>query len=378
VARGLLVHEWLSRTGGSENVFEVLMGMFPEADVLALWNDAPERFTGRRVDETWLARTPLRRHKVAAAPLMPVAWRSRRGGGPYDWALISTHLFAHHVRFRESRAGARTFAYVHSPARYLWDPEVDGRGDHPLARAAAVPLRVLDRRRAQRHHAVAANSAYVARRIERAWGLPAVVIHPPVDVARVQNTASWADTLSGSDAAVFERLPDGYLLGASRFVPYKRLDRVIDAGEAAGLPVVLAGSGPDEARLRARAADAMIPVTFVDRPSDRLLFSLYEGALAYVFPAEEDFGIMPVEALAAGSPVVGYARGGVPEIVTAETGALVSDWSSLTEVRGQVERAIAVDRAACRARAERFSTERFMSEIRGWLASHDVPTGTER
>ncbi len=141
------------------------------------------------------------------------------------------------------------------------------------------------------------------RRIATAWGVEARVIFPPVEVTEIQRVHNWAARLTGEDSEIFAGLPQGYVLGASRFIPYKRLDLVIRAGEAADRPVVLAGRGPELGRLRCAAAAARVPVTFVDRPSAALLRALYQQAAVFVFPAIEDFGIMPVEAMAAGAPV---------------------------------------------------------------------------
>mgnify|MGYP001792271793 CR=1 FL=1 len=137
------------------------------------------------------------------------------------------------------------------------------------------------------------------------------VVHPPVAVKRVQSVESWVARISEAEREVLDRLPRPFVLGASRFIPYKRLDLVIKAGEAVDLPVVLAGRGPEERRLREQAEQAKVPVHFVHDPSDRLLYALYEAASVFVFPAIEDFGIMPVEGSATGPPVVGGASGGV-------------------------------------------------------------------
>ena len=357
---GILVHEWLSRHGGSENVFDVLGGVFPDAERWCLWNESEGRFSG--VHETALARTPLRGHKAAALPLMPLAWRALPERDA-DWVLCSSHLFAHHARFRGAAREAPKLVYTHTPARYIWTPELDGRGGGVAARAASALLKPLDRRRAAEPVAIAANSAFIADRVARAWGRDATVIHPPIDVARFADARPTDET----DAAVAD-LPRDYLLGVSRFVPYKRLELVIDAGVASGLPVVLAGGGADEERLRAYAAERGHPVTIVRDPSSILLAAMYRGALALVFPAVEDFGIMPVEAMAAGTPVVGNAVGGVAEsVIDGVTGALVHEWAG-EDLRAAVERAVASSREACVRRAYEFDRPVFEARIADWVA----------
>jgi glycosyltransferase involved in cell wall biosynthesis len=360
---GILVHEWLARHGGSENVFEVLSNTFPDAERFCLWNDSDGRF--QRVNETALARTPLRRSKAAALPFMPMVWRHLPARDA-DWILASSHVFAHHARFSGPARDAPKLVYAHTPARYVWTPELDGRGDSAAARAVSMMLKPVDRKRAQEPVAIAANSAFIAQRIADAWEREATVIHPPVDVSAL--TAPPGE-LSPADRATVASLPHEFLLGVSRFVPYKRLDRVIEAGTAARLPVVLAGGGPDEGRLRAMAAAGHETVLFVPNPSPRLLAELYRRALVLVFPAIEDFGIMPVEAMAAGTPVVATAVGGTAEtVVDGVTGALVHEWSR-DELKDAVGRAVGTRADACVARAREFDIPVFVDRITSWVVA---------
>lgn len=360
---GILIHEWLAQHGGSENVFEVLSTAFPDAERYCLWNDSAGRFEG--VHETVLARTPLRRSKAAALPFMPAVWRHLPKADA-DWILCSSHLFAHHARFRGPARDAPKLVYAHTPARYVWTPELDGRGDTPAARAISAALKPNDRKRAQEPVAIAANSAFVAQRIADTWQREATVIHPPIDVAAF---AAGPAELPPNERATLEALPPEFLLGVSRFVPYKRLDRVIDAGVAAGLPVVLAGGGPDEDRLRALAAQRGERVVFVRDPTHGLLAELYRRALALVFPAIEDFGIMPVEAMATGTPVVASAVGGTAEtVIDGTTGALVHDWTR-SELKRAVERAVGADPDACVARAFEFDAPVFVERVTEWVAT---------
>lgn len=359
---GALVHEWLAPRGGSENVFEALTRIFPDAARYCLWDDSDGRFS---IDgETWLARTPLRRRKAAAVPLMPLAWRSLP---PVDaeWVLASSHLFAHHARFAGPARGAPKLVYAHTPARYIWNPELDARGDSLPARVAAGALKGLDRRRAQEPTAIAANSVFVQKRIESAWHRESTVIHPPVDVTGFLRPAAP----TSQDLDVLARLPERFLLGFSRFIPYKRLDLVIDAGIAAGVPVVLAGAGPDEARLRSLAAERNGgEVFFVHSPGAELYRALLQRSIALVFPAIEDFGIVPVEAMAAGRPVIANAVGGAAEsIIHGRTGALVENWSR-DEMRRAVDLAAGLSSDACRTQAMTFSEAVFADRIRHWVA----------
>ncbi len=367
---GVLVHEWIAQSGGSENVLQAMSEVFPDADIVCLWNDSVGRFDPQRLRETWLARSPLRRSKAAAMPFMLPTWQARRDHD-YDWALISSHLFAHHARFRPERPDFRRFVYVHTPARYIWAPEMDGRGQGRAARAVGRLLKPIDAHQARRPARWAANSAFVRQRMHTTWGVESEVIHPPVEVSAIQAVPDWGRELDGAEAdrlaEVSAAVGDGFVLGASRFIPYKRLDLVIRAGELADRPVVLAGRGPEEESLRRVAATARVPVHFVDHPSTALLRAIYQRAGLFVFPAVEDFGIMPVEAMAAGAPVLAQAVGGTAESVQpGRTGAL-SRFESSDEIRAGITTALGTRREDRLDRARDFSAERFATRLSEWM-----------
>ncbi|TKJ96928.1 glycosyl transferase [Plantibacter flavus] len=371
---GLIIHEWIERHGGSENVVDEMAAAFPDADIHCLWNNAPDRYPGRSVTESWLARTPLRKSKAAALPFMPATWAATRVSKA-DFVLISSHAFAHHAGGRQTPDGPERFVYVHTPARYLWAPELDVRGGNVIARAVAPSLRRIDRKRAQDGATFAANSDYIRLRMERSWGVEAEVIHPPVRVEYLQSVPSWADRLSAEDAYLFSTLPSEYVLGASRFVDYKRLDVAIRAGELAGLPVVLAGAGPQHAELQALADAATVPVIIMTRPSDELLFALYQAASLLVFAAVEDFGIMPVEAMALGTPVLVVAEGGASESVLALNGGVVVTSLDDASLRNGVTKALSVDMAPAQAAAgAEFGLETFRARLISWVTSSSVRT----
>ena len=363
---GVLVHEWIAQAGGSENVLQAMGDTFPDAEVLCLWNDSTGRFPPERVRESWLARTPLRHSKALALPVMPAVWRTLRDRS-YDWALISSHAFAHHAHFRGAPRDFRRMVYVHTPARYVWTRAFDARGDHPAARVISRALRPIDRRRARDGAEFAANSEFVRSRIHDAWGVDSRVVYPPVEVERIQSVADWRERLNPAEAAELAALPEGFVLGASRFIPYKRLQDVIRVGEATGRPVVLAGKGPSEAVLQEAAAAASVPVRFVCSPSEALLYALYQQTALYAFPAVEDFGIMPVEAMAAGAPVLAQVEGGAAEsVVPGLTGALIT-FGSAAEMREGAEIALATDRSDRVVRAKDFSAGCFREQIANWV-----------
>lgn len=359
---GVIVHEWLAHTGGSENVFEILSDIYPEAERYCLWDDSGGRFNGVR--ETALARTPLRRSKALALPFMPAAWRHLPASDA-DWVLCSSHLFSHHARFGGPAREAPKLVYAYTPGRYVWVPELDGRGGSAVARMTSAAVRPLDRRRAQEATSVVGISRFIADRIAATWEVEAGVIYPPV---HVEDFLAPPPELDDEEQSIIDALPDGFVLGMSRFVPYKRLEAAIAVGEAVGAPVVLAGAGPDEPRLRELAARSSARVDFVPRPGFRVLRELLRRARVLVFPSIEDFGIVPVEAMASGTPVIANAVGGAAEtVVDGVTGALVHDWDDVVELRAAVERADACTAEQCVERAKLFGVDPFASQITEWV-----------
>ncbi len=363
---GLLVHEWISTSGGSENVLEAMARAFPDADIQCLWNDAPQRFPDRAVRETWLAGTKLREHKALALPFTVSTWRGLSASREYDWMLVSSHLFAHHARL--GGQDVPKFVYAHTPARYIWNPELDERGKNLLIRGVSPLFRRIDRKRAQEATAVAANSAFVRDRIRQAWDRDATVIHPPVAVDRILSKSEWrAEVVDEVERGLLDELPDAFVLGASRFIPYKRLDLVISAAEKAGLPAVIAGRGPEEQHLRAVAAAARVPVHIVVSPSDEMLYALMQLAAVFVFPAIEDFGIVPVEAQAAGTPVVTGPFGGQVETFENGVSGVVADSTDAADLASAIERATALAPFEPQKMTRRFDEHTFRSSIESFV-----------
>lgn len=343
---------------------------FPDAPIVALWNDAPNKYC--TAHESWLARTPLRHHKAAALPFLPLTWRHVVPDDVHpDWLLVSSHLFAHHVRATDDCGDpVPKFVYVHTPARYIWNPELDPRGQSPVVKAAAALLRPLDRRRAQEANSLAANSQFVRERIRTAWHRDARVIYPPVDVSRIQAEKNWRTHLAEDEAGAAGRLPSEFILGASRFVSYKSLDLVIRVAAAVGIPAVIAGSGPEEPHLRQLAEQVPVPVSFVLNPSDALLYTLYRQAALFVFPPIEDFGIMPVEAMAAGCPVLVNDLGGAAESVSHTGGGHVTNIRESLElgtIASAVDTARSADMNQAMVKAGDFDTAQFESRLKEWI-----------
>src|SRR5215470_16290381 len=198
-----VVHEWFGATGGSEAVFLSIADLVPQARRFVLWADPDVTRTDLR--QSWMARTPLRRTKALALPVMPLAWRTLTRER-FDVVVSSTHAFAHTVRIG-SPERTRYLSYVHTPARYVWSPDFDGRGSNALLTGPRALLQRMDLRLSRHVHAYAANSVEVRNRIRRFWGRDAEVIHPPVDT----------DYFSGMGLDEQPASRD-YLLGVGRWI----------------------------------------------------------------------------------------------------------------------------------------------------------------
>ena len=298
-----LVHDWLTGMRGGEKVLERIAVMFPEAPIHTLvWKrgSVSPAIESHPIRTSWLQHLPdAERRYRWFLPLYPRAIESFNLSA-YDVVISTSHAAAKSAR---TRASAFHLSYVFTPMRYVWELESQyfppGRFPWPLSayvRATCARLRRWDAATASRPTVVLADSRHVADRIRRYWGREAEVLYPPVDVARL---------VPGRGAR------DGYLL-AGAFAPYKRPDLAIEACRRLGRRLVVAGSGPDQARLQALAGP---DVQFTGWVSDEQLAELFRGARALLFPGEEDFGIIPVEAMACGCPGDCPGQGGAVETV---------------------------------------------------------------
>lgn len=308
-----LAHDWYSRFGGSESVARDLRDLVRPDSLSALWVEPRARVHG--VTETWMRRYRFANRKALLLPVMPDTW-ARVPIDDADVLVTSSHAFAHHAGLLAPRQPVR-ISYIHSPARYVWSPGLDPRASAALLRPARAALSFRDRKAVERIDHLVANSAEVASRIAEFWGRDDVsVVHPAVDIDYFAMPAGRATMV----------LPEDFLLAVSRWIPYKRLDLAIRAAALARRPLVVAGDGPGGAELRVLARECGADVRFVAGPSRAQLRELYQRASVLLFPAHEDFGMVPVEAQAAGLPVVALARGGSLETVApGRTGILVDE-----------------------------------------------------
>lgn len=361
--RVAVVHEWLVNHAGSEKVIEQILKIYPQADLFSVVDflQPHERgfLDGRQARTTFIQRLPGAQKRFRHyLPLMPLAVEQHDLSG-YDIVISSSHAVAKGVLTGPDQLHV---CYIHSPIRYAWDMQHqylrESNMTHGLkgtvARLLLHYMRLWDARTPFGVDRFIANSAFIARRVRKVYRREAGVIHPPVDVARFALRTDKED----------------FYLAASRLVPYKRMPMIVEA--FARMPdkrLVLIGDGPDMDKVRAAATPN---VTVLGFQSDEVLVDHMQRARAFVFAAEEDFGITPVEAQACGTPVIAYGRGGSLETVRGRgdprrrTG-LFFDAQTVEAIVDAVESFEALPEPirpeVCRAHAERFAPEQFRARF---------------
>ncbi len=395
-----LVHDWLTGMRGGEKVLESLCRLHPGAPLWTLLHNrgsVSAEIESRTIHASLLGRMPgaARRYR-SYLPLFPLFAETNKAHG-VDVVISTSHAVAKGMVRREVRPKVRRKAgrrragsalpaaaplhlcYIHTPMRYVWDLFDEYFGPARVGRLASrfvfAPIARLlqryDRATAKRVDVFIANSTYVAERVRRIYGREALVLPPPVDVERY--------------ASAVRKPGDGYLV-VSALVPYKRVDHAIRACAALGRRLTIVGRGPEEARLRALAASLGAKVEFAGFASDEELAGFYGRARALLFPGVEDFGIVPVEAIACGCPVLALAEGGVLDSMTAATAVFFHQATpeALRDAMLQFEsRSGDFQPAILRAHAARFSEASFAARFSAILAdalathSHAVPCGIE-
>ena len=358
-----LVHDWLNQTGGAEDVLATLVEMLPASPIYTsmYWREGmPAAYRSWDIRTTWMDRLPsiYRSHQVYL-PLYPVVF-SQLDLSAYDLVLSNKSGFCHGVR----TGSAAHVCYCLTPTRYAWDFEAYAAREKlpSIVKMALRPLVTLLRRwdyfAAQRVGWFIAISREVQNRISQCYERESTIIYPPVDIHRFQPQIGR----------------DDYYLIVSRLVPYRRIDLAIRAFNQLDLPLVIAGDGRSRESLEALAGPS---VTFVGRVSDGDLPDLFARCRAYILPGEEDFGIAPVQAQAAGRPVIAYGAGGALDtVIEGRTG---------TFFREQTPEALAgavcafdpgqVSPQACRTSAERFAVELFKESLSSFI--HTVLDGKQ-
>lgn len=358
--RVALVHDWLTGMRGGEKVLLALARLYPDAPIFTLLHvpgSLHPELEARAIHTTFIQRLPgVERRYRHYLPLFPAAVRTLDVRA-FDLVISSSHCAVKAVRVRP---GARHLCYCHTPMRYVWDRYDDYFGAQRVGPAVRLAIGLLrpwlqrwDVRSAGRVHHFAANSAYVSERIRRYYGREAEVVPPPVD------TNFFTPGV----------VPPGepYDLVVSALVPYKRLELVLEAYRGSARRVLVVGDGPERARLEAAAPPEL---SFLGHVDDVALRALYRGCRAVLMPGVEDFGIVPVEAMACGRPAVVYGEGGGAEsVIDGETG-LVFREPSVAGLRAAVDALprMRFNANTLRARAEAFSSGVFERRWHAFVA----------
>lgn len=361
--RVALVHYWLVNMRGGERVLESLCRLFPEADIythVLIPESLSPTLRRHRIRTTFINRLPgSARHYQKYLPLMPLALE-QLDLRAYDLIVSSESGPAKGVL---ARADTPHLCYCHTPMRYLWDFYQDYlETAGPLTRVAMRVLfhrlRQWDALSAGRPHRIVANSHVVAQRVARWWGREASVVYPPVDTLRFA---------AAPDAGPPQ--PDAPYLYVGQLVRYKRPDIAVQACSRSGRRLLVAGDGEERRCLEGMAGPG---VRFLGRVGHEELPALYRHCRALLFPGEEDFGIVPVEAQAAGRPVIAYGRGGAVETVRhGETGMFFDSQTAeaLCAALDEFESMPPPDAARLAAHAAAFSEERFLNQMRGEIGA---------
>jgi glycosyltransferase involved in cell wall biosynthesis len=366
-----IVHDWLVTYAGAERVLAEILALYPAADLFSVVDFLPagerEMFGGRRVRTSWLQHLPdARRRYRSYLPLMPWAVESLDLSG-YDLVISSSHAVAKGV---VTRPDQRHVCYCHSPMRYAWDMReeylreagIDSGVRGWLARLVLERLRKWDLANSAGVDHFVANSRFIAERIRISYGRTAAVVYPPVDTEYYTPDGGKED----------------FYLAASRMVPYKRMNLIVQAfSKMPRRRLIVIGDGPQYAAARALAGPNVL---FLGYQSREVLREKLRQARALVFAAKEDFGILPVEAQACGTPVIAYGAGGALETVRGlgvtdcagggdgggPTGLFFAE-QTVEALIGAVERFEANQGEFvpefCRANALRFGAERFRQEF---------------
>lgn len=351
--KAAIIHEYLNQYGGAERVLQVLTTLLPHAPIFTTLYDCALTggvFDGRDVRMSFIQRLPFaRRWHHLYSPLMPLAIE-QFDTRAFDTVLSVSASFAKGVI---TAPDTRHVCYCLTPPRFLWDDSQRfvARFGYPIPIGKLAPLalsylRLWDRQAAERVDEWIAISEFVRRRIAKYYHKDAVVVHPPVNVSKFPLSAE----------------PGRYWLMVGRLVAYKNFDLAIRAFNRLGWPLKIVGSGIEERRLRAMAKPN---IEFVGAVTDERLARLYAGSHAVLFPQEEDFGIVPLEAMASGKPVVAFHGGGALETVIDRITGVFFYEQTVDDLMNAVDRASRITwlPQVCRGQAERFDIPVFRRKM---------------
>ncbi|MEW6055371.1 MAG: glycosyltransferase [Bdellovibrionota bacterium] len=360
--RVAVVHDWLVSQRGGENVLDAICELFPRAELFTLVyvpGQVSENIIRLKRNVSVLQKFPSATKRYRhLLPLMPWAIERFDLEG-FDLVLSSSHCVAKGIRKPQ---GAFHLSYVHAPMRYMWDrfdeyfaPGRYGMVTRMAAHGFRSYLQNWDRQSATRVDHFLANSSFIASKIDQYYGRKARVVYPFCEVDRFRA----------------ERKPGRSYLMVTALVQYKRVDLAIKAFNQMKKPLLIVGDGPDKERLQKMAGPT---IDFVGSLRASSIADLYSKCRALVFPGVEDFGIVPIEAMAAGAPVIAFGAGGLLETVTPETGVFFHEPTpeALIAAIEEFERT-AFDSEACRKQGRQFTRQRFQLEFLEELKKHAPP-----
>ena len=354
-----LVHDWLTGMRGGEKVLEVFCRLYPDAELWTLLHvrgSVSRTIENRKIHTSLLQKLPCAEKRYRSyLPLFPIFAELAKTSSA-DLIISSSHAVA---KAMVPRQRGYHICYIHTPMRYAWDMFDDYFGPDRVGALASryffrpvmQGLQFYDKGTSDRVDMFLANSHHVAERVRRIYGREAQVIAPPVDTARY---------------SVLQRDPQEWYLVVSALVPYKRVDHTIRVCQRMGRRLCIVGTGPELDALRKLASDIGANVNFAGFVSDQDLGEYYRHARALFFPGVEDFGIVPVEAIACGCPVIALGAGGILDSMTPETSVLYTEPTieSLAEAITEFEaRENKFSIATLRSRASCFSEELFVSRF---------------
>ena len=357
-----LVHDFLTARGGAERVLKVLADMYPDAPIYTLLYDEEKmrgQFSGKDIRPSYLQKFPkwLRKHHEWLAPFYPVVPETF-DLREFDLVISSSGAWMKGI---VTKLSTTHVAYVHSPMRFVWDYNeryFSEKGKKPsvFLRAFLTYLRMWDRLAADRPEYLIANSKYTQRRIEKYYRRQSEIIYPPIFL---ENTAGTAKK---------ETARKDYFLVVSRLSPYKKVDLVVEAFNKLDLPLLVIGEGQQKKHLQKIAGKN---ITLLGWQNDEKISQYCAGARAFIFPAEDDFGIAPVEAMLQGCPVIALRKGGVKEsVIEGVTGEFFDAQTSevlADGVRRFMLNEKKYDRDVIKKRAQEFSRARFEKGIRDFI-----------
>lgn len=354
-----LVHDYLVQRGGAERVLEVFTELFPYAPIYTIIYDKTAMqglFADKDVRTSFLQRFPwIRRNHRLFPPLMPIAIE-QFDFSKYDIVLSDSSSYAKGIL---TRPETLHICYMHTPMRYAWDDCQKYTHDFGFPRFIKKlvpffmnPIRIWDKVSADRVDQFISNSRFVARRIQKYYRKEATVIHPPVDVNRFYVATKRKD----------------YFLMVGRLIAYKRHDIAIQAFNELKLPLKIIGRGPEFDRLKKMAGSN---IEFLGRVPDEELPKYYAECRAFVFPQEEDFGIVAIEALASGRPLIAYRGGDIVEHLEEGRMGVFFDRQEAADIVEAVKgfRDEAYDPEYIRSKAIRFDKEHFKATIKEYVES---------